>query len=191
MLVGYARVSTEDQELDRQLDALREYGVDERLIYKEKGSGAKRYRPELMRMLEELNAGDTVVVAEMSRISRSTRDMLNIVDLIRSKGCQVKSLSETWLDTTDENPMNEFMLVMFSGLSELERKTIRKRTLEGLESARRRGRIGGRPRVQEDHAANVMAMREAGKTVAEIVETEGISRATVYRIIRAAELSET
>ena len=184
MLVGYARVSTDEQVLDRQLDALKAYGVDERLIYKEKGSGAKRYRPELMRMLDELDEGDTVVVAEMTRISRSTRDMLNIVDLIREKGCYIKSLSETWLDTTDDNPMSDFMVTVLSGMSQYERDTIRKRTLEGLESARRRGHVGGRPRVQEKHADNVVAMRGEGKTISEIVTAEGISRATVYRILR-------
>jgi len=187
MLVGYARVSTEDQVLDRQVDALTGYGVDPRLVYKETGSGAKRYRPELMRMLEDLNEGDTVVVAEMSRISRSTRDMLNIVELIREKGCHVKSLSEPWLDTTDDSPFSAFIVTVLSGMSQLERDTIRKRTNEGLAAARRRGRVGGRPRKQEAHRDNVVGMRAEGKTIPEIVEAEGISRATVYRILRDAE----
>ncbi|WP_197720353.1 recombinase family protein [Slackia heliotrinireducens] len=187
VLVGYARVSTDKQVLDRQLDALKAYGVDERLIYQETGSGAKRYRPELKRMLDELNEGDTVVVAEMTRISRSTRDMLNIIDLIREKGCNIKSLNESWLDTTDDNPSATMMVTVLSAMAQFERDTIRVRTLDGLKAANARGRHGGRPSVREAHADAVVRMRGEGKTIPEIVEAEGISRATVYRILRDAE----
>jgi len=189
VLVGYARASTDEQVLDRQLDALRAYGVDDRLIYRETGSGAKRYRPEPMRMLDELGEGDTVVVAEMTRISRSTRDMLNIIDLIREKGCDIKSLSEPWLATTADNPAADMVVTMLSALSQYERDTIRRRTRDGLGAARRRGHVGGRPRLQERHAESVARLREEGKTIAEIVEAEGISRATVYRILRGEQES--
>ncbi|WP_142388771.1 recombinase family protein, partial [Bacillus thuringiensis] len=98
MKIGYARVSTKKQNLDRQIDRLNEAGCD--VIYMEKMTGTKRERPELNRMLEELNEGDTVVFAELARASRSTKDLLEIVDTISKKGANVLSLKESWLDTT-------------------------------------------------------------------------------------------
>ena len=184
MLVGYARISTDGQILDRQLDALRAYGIDDRLIYQETSSGAKRRRPELQRMLDELHEGDTVVVAEMTRISRSTRDMLNIIDEIKAKGCAIKSLSEPWLDTTLDNPAAEMVTTILSSLSQYERDMIRLRTLDGLRAADERGRHGGRPNKRDAKAGDIMRMRAEGKTVAEIVEATGLSRTSVYRTIR-------
>ena len=94
-LFGYVRVSTIDQNMDRQLDALKEYGVDESLIYQEKITGTKKDRPELIRMLNEIQKGDTLVICDMTRISRSTRDMLDIIEKIRGKGAYIKKDIET------------------------------------------------------------------------------------------------
>ena len=183
-VVGYARVSTIDQNLDRQIDALRAYGIDDRLIYREKISGTKRDRPELQRMLRELKQGDTVVVADLTRISRSTKDLLDIVDQIKQKQAFIKSIKDTWLDTSSENPYNSFLLTVMSGLSQLERDLTSQRTKEGLAAAKARGRNGGRPSKQNEKGDMVRALADSGMKIAEIVRQTGLSRSTVNRILR-------
>ncbi len=187
-LLGYARVSTIDQNLDRQLDALKEFGVDERLIYQEKITGTKKERPELSRMLNEMQEGDTLVICDLTRISRSTRDMLDIVEKIKEKGAYIKSLKDTWLDTTSANPYSQFLLIIMSALAQLERDLISQRTKEGLKAAKARGRSGGRPSVQNKHKDAVMAMRRSGMKISDIVMETKISRSTVKRIIKNNEL---
>ena len=182
--VGYARVSTLDQNLDRQLDALKAYGIDGRLIYREKMTGTKRDRPELQRMLDELQPGDTVVVADLTRISRSTKDLLEIVDQIKQKKAFIKSIKDTWLDTSSENPYNDFLLTVMSGLSQLERDLTSQRTKEGLASAKARGRNGGRPSKQNEKGEMVRTLANGGMKIAEIVRQTGLSRSTVNRILR-------
>ena len=183
-VVGYARVSTVDQNLDRQIDALKAYGIDERLIYKEKMTGTKKDRPELQRMLNELQPGDTVVVADLTRISRSTKDLLDIVDQIKVKQAFIKSLKDTWLDTTSTNPYNNFLLTVMSGLSQLERDLTSMRTKEGLAAAKARGRNGGRPSKQNEKGEMVRTLASGGMKIAEIVKQTGLSRSTVNRILR-------
>lgn len=183
-VVGYARVSTVDQNLDRQIDALKAYGIDERLIYKEKMTGTKKDRPELQRMLNELQLGDTVVVADLTRISRSTKDLLDIVDQIKVKQAFIKSLKDTWLDTTSTNPYNDFLLTVMSGLSQLERDLTSMRTKEGLAAAKARGRNGGRPSKQNEKGEMVRTLASGGMKIAEIVKQTGLSRSTVNRILR-------
>lgn len=183
MIVGYARVSTGGQCLDRQLDALQKAGVDKRNIYNEKITGTKRDREELNRMLNELQAGDTVIIPDLTRISRSTKDLLEIVEQIKSKGAAIKSIKDTWLDTTSSNPYNDFLLTVMSGLSQLERDLISQRTKEGLESAKARGRVGGRPNKQNEKASVVNALASGGMKVSDIVKETGLSRSTVNRIL--------
>lgn len=101
-------------------------------------------------MLEELNEGDTVIIADLTRISRSTKDLLDIIEKIKDKGATIRSLKDTWLDTTSNNPYNAFLLTVMSGLSQLERDLISQRTKEGLASAKARGRNGGRPSKQNE-----------------------------------------
>jgi DNA invertase Pin-like site-specific DNA recombinase len=183
MLVGYARVSTEGQNLDRQIDQLIASGVDKRNIYQEKITGTRSDRIELNRMIEELQEGDTVVITDLTRISRSTKDLLLIVDKIKSKGAYIKSLKDIWLDTTSDNPYNAFLLTVMSGLSQLERDLTSVRTREGLASARARGRIGGRPSKQNEKAAAVKALAAGGMRITDIVKETGLSRSTVNRIL--------
>lgn len=185
MKVGYVRVSTEGQNPDRQIDALLKQGVDKRNIYQEKISGTKRNRPELDRMLSELQAGDTVIIADLTRISRSTRDLLEIVEKIRSKGASIRSIKDTWLDTTSENPYNAFLLTVMSALSQLERDLISQRTKEGLASAKARGRSGGRPSKQNEYSESVKLLYQGGMKIADIVRSTGLSRSTVNRIVRS------
>lgn len=100
MLVGYSRVSKNDMNLYRQLDALKEAGVDLRNVYQEKITGTTKERPQLLKMIEELQPGDCVIIAELTRLSRSTMDLFTIVKQIHEKGAEIKSLKEPWLDTT-------------------------------------------------------------------------------------------
>lgn len=184
MLIGYARVSTQEQNLDRQIDMLVKYGVDSRNIYKEKITGTKADREQLNKMLEELQEGDTVIIADLTRISRSTKDLLLIIDKIKEKGASIKSIKDTWLDTTSTNPYNSFLLTVMSGLSQLERDLISSRTKEGLESAKARGRVGGRPNKRNDKAKMVELMAKEGYKIKDIVEQTGLSRTTIYRILK-------
>lgn len=184
MLIGYARVSTEEQNLDRQIDALVKYGVDKRNIYQEKITGTKRDREQLNEMIDELQENDVVIVADLTRVSRSTKDLLEIVDRIKSKGAAIKSIKDTWLDTTSDNPYNSFLLTVMSGLSQLERDLISQRTKEGLESAKARGRNGGRPSKRNDKADLVKMMLDNGMKIVDIVKQTGLSRSTVNRLIK-------
>ena len=190
MLVGYARVSTEDQNLDRQIDLLIDYGVDKRNIYQEKISGTKTHREQLDKMIDELQEGDTVIIADLTRISRSTKDLLDIIDRIKAKGASIKSIKDTWLDTSSDNPYNSFLLTVMSGLSQLERDLISQRTKEGLRSAKARGRNGGRPSKRNDKADTVGLLYKEGYKIVDIVKQTGLSRATVYRTLKDLGLKE-
>lgn len=183
-ILGYARVSTDGQNLDRQIDALMAAGVSKKHLYCEKMTGTKSDRPELNRLIDDLEAGDTVVIADLTRISRSTKDLLDIVDKIKNKGAYIKSLKDTWLDTTSNNPYNDFLLTVMSGLSQLERDLISQRTKEGLASAKARGRNGGRPSKQNEKSEMVMALYDGGMKIADIVRNTELSRSTINRIIK-------
>ncbi|WP_018142382.1 recombinase family protein [Alloscardovia criceti] len=184
MLVGYARVSTKEQNMNRQIDQLTQAGVDKRNIYQEKITGTTKNRPELTRMINELQEGDTVLIVELSRVSRSTKDMLDIIDDIKNKGAHIKSLHDTWLDTTDDNPMAAFLLTIMAALSQLERDQISSRVKEGLAAARKRGRKGGRPSTPNSKVEAARAMRQGGMTIKSIMEQTRLSRSTVYRITK-------
>jgi len=187
MLIGYARVSTEEQNLDRQIDALTKYGVDKRNIYNEKITGTKKDREQLNKMLNELQPGDIVIIADLTRISRSTKDLLDIVEQIKQKGASIRSIKDTWLDTTSDNPYNSFLLTVMSGLSQLERDLISQRTKEGLSSAKARGRVGGRPNGRTNKTDLVGMMLKENYKIKDIVEQTGLSRTTVYRVIKDIE----
>lgn len=182
MLIGYARVSTLDQNLDRQLDALISFGVDHRNVYTDKMSGTKKDRPGLEKMLNELKPEDIIIISDLTRISRSTKDLLSIIDIIKSKKASIKSIKDTWLDTTSNNPYNDFLLTVMSGLSQLERDLISQRTKEGLESAKARGRNGGRPPKRNSKTKIVRLMLEQKYTIADIARQTGLSRSTIYRV---------
>lgn len=190
MLVAYARVSTEEQSLDRQIDALVKYGVDERNIYQEKMTGTKRDREQLNKMINELKKDDVVIIVDLTRISRSTHDLLGIVSNIKDKGASIKSIKDTWLDTTSDNPYNSFLLTVMAGLSQLERDLISQRTKEGLASAKARGREGGRPNQRNNKADVVELMCKEGYKIKDIVDKTGLSRTTVYRILKDIEGSK-
>ena len=179
MIIGYARVSTTEQNLDRQLDNLKEQGCER--IYQEKVTGTKASRPEYQRMLDSLREGDTLVVDSFSRLSRSTKDLLEVVEALTAKGVNLKSLKEC-LDTTTAT--GKLMLTMLSALSQFERDIIAERTRDGLKAAKARGRLGGRPKANETAVAKAMRLYEADKlSIREISEATGISTATINRRI--------
>ena len=182
MLIGYCRVSDSSQSFLRQIDSLIENGVDERNIYKEKITGTKRDRPELNRLIDELKPQDIVIVAELTRLSRSTKDLFEIVEKIQSKGANIKSLKENWLDTT--TPQGKLMFTIFAGLSQFERDLISERTKDGLRSAKARGRSGGRPSKRNDKEMTVELLYAKGVKIVDIVKQTDLSRSTVSRIVK-------
>ncbi|MGG1230461.1 recombinase family protein [Bacillus halotolerans] len=186
--VGYMRVSTklDKQVFDRQEEHLKAFGVDH--IYADRMSGAKRERPELNRMLEELEEGDTVVIVAIDRLSRSTKDLLEIVEIIKNKGASLKSLNDSWLDTTNGNPMSEFLLTVMGALAQMEREQITQRIREGVAVAKAKGTRMGRPKKSRHKVELALDLYSKGEhTVPQIVEITGVSKATLYRKIKALE----
>ena len=175
--LGYARVSTEQQNLDRQLDALRKYGCD--IIYNEKMTGTKRDRPELMKLLDRITEGDTVVIESLSRLGRSTKDLIELVELFEQKGVHLVSLKES-IDTSTST--GKLLFTLMSAIAQFERDVIADRTREGLKSARARGRTGGRPRTDSESVKKAIKLYNTGQyTIREIEELTGVKKATLYR----------
>ena len=182
-LIGYARVSTNVQELQLQLDALRKAGCPKDAIFKDKMSGSRSSRPGLDQCLSRLKSGDTLVVWRLDRLGRSVRHLIDVVDALRQRGVGFKSLCES-IDTGSANGKLTFHL--FTALAEFERDLIRERTRAGLAAARARGRNGGRPSIPADHPSVVAAKKmHADKTmpVEDICRTLRISRPTLYRYV--------
>ena len=178
---GYARVSTEQQNLDRQLDILQKYGVD--FIYNEKMTGTKRNRPELEKLLERLTEGDTVVVESLSRLGRSTKDLIWLMETFNSKGVNLVSLKES-IDTTTST--GKLLFTLMSAIAQFERDVIADRTREGLKSARARGRKGGRPRTDSEQLRKAIKLYNTQQySLAEIEDMTGVKRSTLYRGIRS------
>lgn len=178
---GYARVSTEQQNLERQLDMLEKYGVDH--IYNEKMTGTKRNRPELEKLLERLTEGDTVVVESLSRLGRSTKDLIWLMETFNTKGVNLVSLKES-IDTTTST--GKLLFTLMSAIAQFERDVIADRTREGLNSARARGRKGGRPRTDSDKLRKAIKLYNTQQySLAEIEDMTGVKRSTLYRGIRS------
>lgn len=179
MLIGYARVSTEDQKLDGQLDALKATGAEK--IFADKITGTARVRPELDRMLDQLRQGDVVVVTKYDRLARSLRDLLEIVDTIQARGAGFRSLAED-IDTT--TPAGRLVFHVFASIAQFERERISERTREGLEAARKRGRVGGRPpALSAAQKTEVQRMRdEELRPLPEIAQLFRVSVKTVRRV---------
>ena len=174
---GYARVSTEQQNLDRQLDMLTQYGVD--YIFNEKMTGTKRDRPELNKLLDRLMAGDTIVVESLSRLGRSTKDLIELVDLFEKKQVHLVSLKEQ-IDTS--TPAGKLLFTLMSAIAQFERDVIAERTREGLNADRARGRVGGRPRANEQKVKQAVKLYQTGQySVREIEELTGVKKSTLYR----------
>jgi DNA invertase Pin-like site-specific DNA recombinase len=158
--IGYARVSTLDQHLDLQMQALKKVGC--RKTFREKVSGVSRQRPEFQRMLDQLRDGDTVIVWRLDRLARSTRDLLETMETIREVGARFQSLSEPWSDTTTH--AGKLIMTVFAGIAEFERDLIRERTKTGRDAARKGGVRFGRPRKLNPEQAKLAAAHQRGKT---------------------------
>ena len=179
MLIGYARISTDDQNLDAQLDALNGAGAGR--IFADRISGSKRQRPELDRMLDQLRNGDVVIVTKYDRLARSLRDLLDIVQAIRDRGAGFRSLAED-IDTT--TPAGRLVFHVFASIAQFERERISERTREGLDAARRRGRVGGRPPALSG-AQRVEVRRMRDEELRPLPEIAQIFRVSVKTIRRA------
>ena len=179
MIIGYCRVSTAGQSLDRQIDQLTAAGCER--VYQEKVSGASKERPELTRLLDALREGDVVVVTELSRLGRTVKGLIELVDNIHQAGADIKSLKEN-IDTT--TPMGKMIFTIMAAVAEMERDLIRERTADGLKAARSRGRKGGRPAIDKEQLNLALRMYDSKScTVAEITKATGVSKATLYQYL--------
>lgn len=186
MIIGYARVSTDTQELIRQEDALKRYGIDE--LYKEKMSGTKADRPELNKVKLRARKGDTIVIESLSRLGRSSKDLLILLDKWENDGITLVSLKEN-IDTTTAT--GKLLVTVLSAICQFERAITVQRTKEGLASARARGRKGGRPQADSKAVEKAVKLYNAQThSIKEIVQITGISQATLYRKLKEKSKNE-
>ena len=184
MKIGYARVSTKEQDLSLQIDALEDAGCSR--IYQEQITGSTKERPELRKMLEQLRDGDVIVIWKLNRLARSLKDLVSLVNEIQEKGAGLDSLNDH-IDTTTPNGKLTFHL--FAALAEFERDIIRERANSGLAAARARGRKGGRPKGLSKKAKHTAIIaeklyKEGELTVNEICEQLSVSKMTLYNYLR-------
>jgi len=184
MLIGYARVSTDDQNLDLQMDALTKAGCER--ILEDHLSGAKAERPGLQEAINYARTGDTIVVWRLDRLSRSLKDLIEMVTLLDSKGIGLKSLQEA-IDTSSSS--GKLIFHIFGALAEFERNLIRERTQAGLQAARARGRKGGRPKSLDKNkqALAVKLYEEKKHTIKQICQMMEISKPTLYKYVSASK----
>ena len=188
MKIGYARVSTDDQTLDLQVDALQSSGCER--IYREHASGRSADRPELKQCLHALREGDTLVVWRLDRLGRSMKDLINTVTKLGADGVAFCSVTEN-LDTS--TPTGKFIFHVFASLAEFERNVIRERTNAGLKSARARGRVGGRPSKLSDEDKDMICqlMSDNNNSPIRIAKRFKVSKSTVYKTVRDKAVQST
>jgi len=183
MIFGYARVSTKDQSLERQIDSLNSAGCTE--IYQEKISGRKKEKPELDALLSKLREGDMIVVDSLDRLGRTSKELINLIAHFKEKGIQFKSLKEGMFDTT--SPMGEAIFQIIAILKAMEVEVLRERTIDGLKAARSRGKKGGRKpgSYNKDRAITASALYQNGVPINQILKMAHIkSKATLYEYLR-------
>lgn len=184
MLIGYARVSTNEQNLDLQRDALRKAGVTPKNIFTDKITGTKEERPGLTAALSRLREGDTLVVWRLDRLGRSLKHLIETVTALQGQGIAFQSITEN-IDTSTAT--GQLVFHIFGALAEFERNLIKERTIAGLSAARARGRKGGRPRLDASSRKVAMAKKlyaDKTNTPSDICKTLNISRATLYRYLK-------
>ena len=184
MLIGYARVSTDDQNLDMQHDALQRAGCEK--VYSDRQSGASADRPGLITALDVLRSNDTLVIWRLDRLGRSLKDLIHLVERLEQRGVGLKSLQEN-IDTTTTGGRLVFHL--FGALAEFERNLIRERTQAGLSAARARGKLGGRPKMLDStkRELTLRLHRERQHSVNEICRLMGISKSTLYNYLSESD----
>lgn len=176
--IGYARVSTFDQNLDSQLDELKKAGCTK--IFQEKASSVKK-RPEFEKCLDYLREGDTLVVWKLDRLGRTTKKLLELIDDLKDRGINLQIIT---LGVDTSTAAGRLFFTMMAGLAEMERELIRERTNAGLQAARARGRMGGRKPIDEQVMVRAIMMYEARMTVEDITKTLDISRSTFYKYLK-------
>lgn len=180
MLIGYARVSTDDQNLDQQRATLKAAGC--KRIYEEKASGAKRDRPQLALMFDHLRSGDVVTITRLDRLARSTRDLLDIAERVEAAKADLRSLAEPWADTT--SPAGRMVLTVFAGIAEFERSLIHERTSSGRAAARAKGvRFGRPPALSAEQITLARQLIEDGQKPRAVAQVLKVHRATLYRAL--------
>jgi DNA invertase Pin-like site-specific DNA recombinase len=190
-LIGYARVSTSDQDLSLQLDALREAGCRDEQVYLDRVSGARAARPGLQACLETLAPGDTLVVWRLDRLGRSMTHLVTLIEELLQRQVRFRSLCDGAIDTTTAS--GELVFNIFSALAQFERRLTQERTRAGLAAARARGRRGGRKPLQADHPRVRMAYTmyaDQSLTIPDICRTLRISQATFYRYVALGRHAE-
>lgn len=183
MLIGYARISTHDQTLDLQTDALKQAGCEK--TYEDTASGAKTERKGLQEALDQLRAGDVLVVWRLDRLGRTLKQLIELINDLNDKGIGFKSITEN-IDTTTSG--GKLVFHIFGALAEFEREVIKERTNAGLQAARARGRLGGRPKAITDpkKLALLYSLYDSKEhQVQDICDTLHISRTTLYKYIEA------
>jgi DNA invertase Pin-like site-specific DNA recombinase len=180
MIYGYARVSTDGQSVTAQVAELRKHGAGK--VFREVASGAKTDRAQLRRLLDQLDAGDVLMVTRLDRLARSTRDLLNTLATITGRKAGFRSLGDTWADTTTAH--GRLILTVLGGLAEFERDLIRTRTGEGRERAKARGvKLGRKPKLTEHQKREAIHRRDVdGETVREIARSYNVSHSTISRL---------
>jgi len=189
MVFGYARVSTAEQSLNLQLDAILKEGIEQKNIYTDKVSSTKEERKSLAKLLNYVREGDTIVVWKLDRLARSLIHFTKLMQELDEKGVKFRSITESFIDTTKKSSQSEFIINIFAALAQLERDIIIERTKAGLESARRRGKILGAPKgISKKNQQKAVLCEEYFKegklSVSEICERLDISRATYYKYLR-------
>ncbi|QLG46614.1 recombinase family protein [Costertonia aggregata] len=189
MVFGYARVSTAEQSLNLQLDALLKEGIEQKNIYTDKVSSTKEERKSLTKLLDYVREGDTIVVWKLDRLARSLIHFTKLMSELDQKGVKFRSITESFIDTTKKSSQSEFIINIFAALAQLERDIIIERTKAGLESARRRGKVLGAPKglSKKNKQKAVLCeeyFKEGTMTVTEICERLDVSRATYYKYLR-------
>jgi len=183
MIIGYARTSKAEQNLDMQVDAIKKYAADkgeEFKLYVEQESGAKADRKVLAQAIDNVRKGDSFVVYKLDRLARSTRQLFDITDSFDNTGVEFVSISDSFDTTT---PSGKAMFRMLAVFAEFERDIISDRTKAGLDAAKARGRIGGRPKVDAKTRRHVVTLYEGGNSATDIAKEYGIGRSTIYKIL--------
>lgn len=186
MKFGYCRVSSTDQCLNRQIDALRELGIDEANIFCDKISGVKEHRPALDDLLSRLREGDSVTVLSFDRLARSTKQLLALSEKLNAMGVDLISIKEN-IDTT--SPQGKLIFSILASIAEFQRSIIKEAQREGIEAAKKRGKMNGRPKVKKETLDAAIALYLNGTSVRDIEKTVSISRGTLYKELKKRGVS--
>jgi DNA invertase Pin-like site-specific DNA recombinase len=183
-LIGYARVSTDDQDLTIQRAQLESAGCTH--IFAEKITGAHAHRPELAKMLDYLRSGDVVIITRLDRLARNTRDLLDIAEQLQAKDAGLRSLAEPWADTT--SAAGRMVLTIFAGIAEFERTLIVERTQTGRTAARARGvRFGRHPILSSEQVNHARELLAAGRGIGDVAALFNVHRTTLQRMLKNTE----